>query len=157
MTCCSRCSRSAKRRSHPVATRYVFLHFDSVVEFHPIDDLREALRTRAVVARCARRTGRACRSSQAFRRGSDIISCDRSEAHGGEARLDHVRAADADPMLGRKIVEREQRRVKFHLRQPLWPAHRAGHFSTGFTLQPFPLARGRCLTSICDTPERAGT
>jgi hypothetical protein len=60
-------------------------------------------------------------------------------------------------MLGRKIVEREQRRVKFHLRQPLWSAHRAGHFSTGFTLQPFPLARGRCLTSICDTPERAGT
>jgi len=32
--------------------------------------------------------------------------------------------------------------VKFHLRQPLRPAHRAGHFSTGFTVQPFPLARG---------------
>src|SRR4030095_16193412 len=40
MTCCSRCSRSAKRGPHSVATHYV-LHFDSVVELHPIDDLRE--------------------------------------------------------------------------------------------------------------------
>ena len=40
MTCCSRCSRSTKRGPHSVATHYV-LHFDSVVELHPIDDLRE--------------------------------------------------------------------------------------------------------------------
>ena len=40
-------------------------------------------------------------------------------------------------MLGRKIVEREQRRVKFHLRQPLRPAHRAGLFSTDLPFSHF--------------------
>ena len=59
-------------------------------------------------------------------------------------------------MLGRKIVEREQRRVKFHLVNRYGPRTEQATFD-GIYPSAISIGKGRCLTSICDTPERAGT
>jgi hypothetical protein len=95
MTCCSRCSRSAKRGPHSVATHYV-LHFDSVVELHPIDDLREPFEpAQSSPAALGAQTELVDHREHSVA-GQTSFRAIGPVAHGGEARLDHVRAADVD-------------------------------------------------------------
>jgi hypothetical protein len=87
MTCCSGCSRSAKRRPHSMAKHYV-LHLNSLVELHAIDDLREPFKPRCRRQLRSAHRPRACRSSQAYLARQTSFRALGPVAHGGEARLD---------------------------------------------------------------------
>src|SRR5258705_4220999 len=78
MTCCSRCSRSAKRGPHSVATHYV-LHFDSVVELHPIDDLREPFEPAQSSPAALGAQAELVDHREHSVAGQDILSCDRMD------------------------------------------------------------------------------
>lgn len=96
MTCCSECSRGAKRRPYSVATHYV-LHLNSVVELHAIDELREPFKPRCRRQLRSAHRPRACRSSRAFRRASDILSCAR---FGGAQWRSSTRSTGQDTVSG---------------------------------------------------------
>src|SRR5437762_194764 len=95
MTCWSRCFRSAKRGPHSVATHY-FLHFDSVVELHPIDDLREPFEPAQSSPAALGAQAELVDHREHSVAGQTSFRAIGPVAHGGEARLDHVRAADVD-------------------------------------------------------------
>src|SRR5205823_9895429 len=95
MTFYSRCSRSAKRGPHSVATHYV-LHFDSVVELHPIDDLREPFEPAQSSPAALRAQAELVDHRAHAVAGQTSFLAIGPVAHGGDARLDHVRAADVD-------------------------------------------------------------